>query len=123
MQHIWKFDTAHFSIILDAELESDPDLSWDESGEVREKLASGEWTNYCFCLRVLLNGREISADYLGNSIYADATEFCREHYGLATKPRAAGVLYGAYFPDMVRTAVHATRAYLCNVPTLRRVES
>jgi hypothetical protein len=117
--HLWTFKTARFTVLLDCEYEQDPDLSWDDTGEVREKLDSGEWGNFCFIVRVLFDGREIAADYLGNSIYEDPADFAREHYGIAPMGRAAGVLMGAYFPGMVREAVAEARKTLCAVPHLR----
>lgn len=124
MQHqwntIWSFKTKRFTVTLDWEWEEDPDLSWDETGEVIAKLQSGEWGNYTFRLRVLLDGREIACDYLENSIYADPMEFYREHIGLGAKRRADGKNYGDYFSDMVRQAIGEARSTLRDAPYMRR---
>lgn len=115
---IWTFETAHFKVVVDCDWESDPDLSWDETGEVREKINSGEWGNYCFRARLIWNGNEIATDYLGNSIHADPAEF-RDHVGLAIKSRADNANYGSYFKDMVGTVISEGRKALENIPRLR----
>jgi hypothetical protein len=117
---IWQFRTARFRIVVGWEWENDPDLSWDETGETREKLASGEWGNYCFAVKLYCDGIEIAADYLGNSIYADPAEF-RDHVGLAIKSRADGCTYGSYFTDMVRNVIAESRKLLSDAPRLRKV--
>lgn len=102
---IWTFRTRHFTVVVDCDYEDYPDLSWDETGEVLEKLESGEWGNYTMRARVIgPNGEELSADYLGNSIYADPREF-RDHVGSQGK-------YGSYFADMVHTVVTEARSAL-----------
>lgn len=116
---IWQFKTRNFRVELSAEIEQDPDLSWDDDGEVSAKLESGEWTNYCFAVRVYgPHGEELGADYLGNSIYADAAEF-RDHIGLAAKSRADGRNYGSYFVDMVRTAIAEAREAMADLQGVR----
>lgn len=100
---IWTFKTARFVITLDCDWETSPDFSWDETGETEEKCRSGEWDCVCFRVRVTLDGDEVAADYLGNSIYANVRDFRSEHVGSRGK-------WGAYFPDMVRTACAEARA-------------
>lgn len=122
MQHfetLWRFNTKRFSVDLACAEEYAPDISWDESGEVREKLESGEYVCACFRIRVLLDGAEIASDYLGESIYADVSDFRREHIGLTAKSRADGCNYGDYFSGMVRGAISAARKHLKNPPRLR----
>ena len=118
-EQIWKFETARFTVILECDFEDYPDISWDETGEVREKLESGEWGNYCFAVRVLCDDNEIATDYLGNSIYADPREFYIEHLGIRAQARASGMNIGCYFTDMVSRAIAEARKRLCNVPKLR----
>ena len=117
--NIWTFKTARFTVTLDCEPEQDGDLSWDETGETAYKIETGEWTNWCFRVRVTCDGREIGCDYLGNSIYADAREFYQEHIGLAALRRRDGMNYGCYFSDMVRSAVSEARKVLCSAPRVR----
>lgn len=118
--HIWRFNTARFSVILDCDWEENPDFSFDETGETEDKCRRGVWSCVCFRVRVLLDGEEIAADFLGNSIYADVCDFAREHLGC----RTAG--YGSYFPDMVREAISEARAEIRRrvdtAPRLRAVQ-
>lgn len=116
---VWSFKTARFHVELSAELERDADLSWDDTGEVAEKIESGALTNYCFRVRVVCDGNTISETYLGNSIYADAQEFQREHIGLRAKSREDGCSYGDYFTDMVHEVIADARKYLAALPRLR----
>jgi hypothetical protein len=103
-------NTAHYTVALDWTCDNDPDLSWmDDQGLAR--IANGEWTNCLFRVAVWCNGTEIAADYLGNSVYSDPMEFAREHRNGS----------GAYFPDMVRAAVHAARKYVNSIPANRKV--
>lgn len=117
--NIKTWNTKRFTVTLDYEWEEYPDLSWDKTGETVAKIESGEWGNYCFCVRVMADGREIATNYLGNSIYADPTDFYREHIGVAAKSRAAGVNYGCYFTDMMHEAIREARKALCNPPRIR----
>jgi hypothetical protein len=117
-EKIWEFETARFRVVVGWDWEDSPDLSWDETGETREKLESGEWGNYCFVAKVYCDGRELAADYLGNSIYAEPGEF-RDHIGLAAKSRADGCNYGSYFKDMVDNVITEARKAICDVPRVR----
>jgi hypothetical protein len=115
------FKTKNFRVVASIEPEDHTiDLSWDTNGEVAEKLASGEWEAFQTKVAVYWHGAEIAADYLGESIYADPLDFFKEHIGLAAKSRADGCNYGAYFPDMVRTAIGEAREHIANVPKLRK---
>lgn len=118
--NVWKFKTARFSISLDWEWEESPDLSWDDTGEVRAKLNNGEWGNYTFRVQILLDGREVASDYLGNSIYADPREFYTEHLGVRARSRVSGQNFGCYFTDMVDRAIDEARKLLANAPRLRK---
>lgn len=110
-ESIWTFKTKRFSVVVGWDWESDPDLSWDDTGEVTAKLNSGEYGNYCFCAKIYCDGREVSETYLGNSIYADPSEF-RDHVGAQGK-------YGSYFKDMIGEVIADARKALCDVPRLR----
>ncbi len=108
---LWRFETARFTVLLECAPEGDPDLSWADA-EMLEKLESGVYVNVTFRVRVMVDGRQIGCDYLGNSIHADVEDFRREHIGLAAKSLADGVSYGSYFPDMVRQAIGEARMTL-----------
>ena len=112
--NVWKFRTAQFTVTLDCTEETDPDLSWDETGETAEKIANGEWYNLTFRVCVKWNGAEMGVAYLGNSIYANPEDF-RDHIGMNGKG------YGSYFSDMVREAIEKARRYMSQMPRLRTV--
>ena len=101
-ENMWTFETARFAIKWDiAPCQDVLDLSWDEAGETLENLSSGLWCAFDSRVVVLLDGRAISGDYLGHSIYANPRDFRTEHFGGS---------FGSYFSDMVRTAVREARA-------------
>lgn len=119
---IWQFKTKHFIVRMSCDYDQDMvDLSWDDTGEVREKLASGEWAVYTFHAEVIerSTGNTIGEDYLGGSIYGDPEDF-RDHVGLAEKGRKDGRNYSSYFTDMIREAIkEARKNYTVPRPTLR----
>src|SRR5450830_645003 len=112
--NVWTFRTAQFNVTLDCTEETDPDLSWDESGETALKVATGEWHNLTFRVQVSCKGMGLGADYLGNSIYANPEEF-RDHIGMKAKGS------GSYFSDMVRGAIQEARSNMSQMPRLRTV--
>ncbi len=129
MQTIWTRTTANFTVALAYEWDNDMDLSWDDTGEVREKIESGEWGHYTFAVTVTENatGAEIGADYLGGSIYADPREFMdhracgRQNRELAARGETGRC--GSYFTDMVSAAIsEARKAYATQRPHLRAVK-
>jgi hypothetical protein len=103
-------ETARYSVILDYTQETNPDFSFDETGETAEKCNSGEWECVIFRVRVMHKetGLELSADYLGNSIYANPTDFAREHIGARGK-------WGSYYRDMVSQAIDEARATIAKL--------
>lgn len=96
---MWRFETARFAVVWTISDCYDLDLSWDESGEVAEKLESGEYQAFDSAVTVYLDGREIAADYLGQSIYADPADF-RDHVGLSKRATA----------DKARADIRAAKA-------------
>lgn len=128
MQTMWQFRSGRFTIRAEIEPDSVLDLSWDESGETAEKLASGEWEAFCTKVSVSLNGAEIAADYLGGSIYADPREFFADHRDADPMNRNCSIMraangercaIGHYFPDMVRQAISEARAWLADAQIAR----
>ena len=107
------FTTANFRVVLSCTEDDDLDLSWDETGEAREKLDSGEWTNFLF--RVAVHGPtgELAAEYLGGSIYADPLDFMDHRAcGRTNRQQCADNLSGrcgSYFSDMVGRACDEAR--------------
>ncbi len=109
---LWKFRTANFTIEVDAFADPDVDLSFDDTGEVRQKLRTGELTAFRTEARVTRwDGLVIGEANLGGSIYENPREF-RDHVGLAIKSRREGRLYGSYFKQMVSDAVDEARKHI-----------
>lgn len=109
--NIYTFKTKNFTITVDAEEECDPDFSFDETGETREKVESGEWECFCAVTRVFYRGSEIATDYLGNCIYDDPRKF-RDHVGSMGK-------WGSAFTDGIHEAIREARAHFAKMPKLR----
>ena len=75
--NIRTFETTNFRVSVDAEYDWDTDLSFDETGEVRHKLESGEFVAFQVAVTVTHKptGAELGADYLGGCIYKSIAEF------------------------------------------------
>lgn len=114
---IREFKTAQFRVVVDALEDYDIDLSFDETGETREKLESGEYIGFCARVRVLHDALgEVSSDYLGGCIYASLEEF-EDHRMCGKETRrlrseGSSAVCGSYFSDMIRTAVSDARKAL-----------
>jgi hypothetical protein len=92
---LWTFKTANFTVKWQISPCDDLDLSWDETGETAENIASGLWTAFDSRVIVTYRGREVGADYLGQSIYENPEDFRRG---------------SGYFSDMVAGAIAEARA-------------
>lgn len=53
---IREFKTKNFKVIVDAVEDFDLDLSWDDTGEVRDKLERGVYISFTARVRVLFHG-------------------------------------------------------------------
>jgi hypothetical protein len=120
---MYRFDIGRFSIRAEISPCHDVDLSWDDTGETREKLESGAWEAFDTCVSVRLNGIEIGANYLGQSIYEDPQGFFSEHRDADPMSRNCSVMRAAkgdhvcichYFPGMVSEAVREARDWLAS---------
>lgn len=111
METIWKFETARFTIVCECMPETEPDISWADQ-ETLDNLESGLYVNCCFAVRVILDDREITAEYLGNSVYENVLDFVTAHRNGER---------GHYFPDMVREAISTARATLRDAPIVRNI--
>lgn len=117
MMTIWEFKTKRFQVMVTAEEEYDLDLSWDETGEVSEKINNGFYMVFCAKAAVFLDGKEIASDYLSQCIYENLSDF-KDNLGIAKTP------YGSYFSAMVRAVIEEAREYLdkpCDKPTMRKL--
>ena len=119
---IREFQTAHFRIIIDAIEEDAPDLSFDETGEVLEKVDSGEYTVFCARARVIHDTLgELASDYLGNCIYSDISKF-EDHRQCAAETRrlhseGSNAVCGSYFADMIGEVCREARKRIQELKT------
>ena len=103
MCEMFKFETANFVVRAVIEPDDDVDLSFDETNETAEKVASGEWQ--CFGTIVTVSTRdgiELGKDSIWGSVYENPADFFKEH-------RGARGQYGSYFHDLVRGAISEAR--------------
>lgn len=114
METLWSFQTKNFRVTWSIEPDHDCDISFDETSETRDKLASGEWQCFSSKVAVFYDGNEIGADWLGGSIYANPADF-RDHIGMNSKG------HGSYFSDMVRAACREARAHMLKTRPYIRV--
>lgn len=110
------FKTKNFQVIAEALEENDLDLSFDDTGETQQNIESGKWVAFCARVRVLLHGREIGVDYLGNCIY-DSIDSFMDHKECGKQNReyeAQGKdgRCGSYFTDMIHEAIREARKTL-----------
>ncbi len=117
------FKTKNFTIIIDAIEEDSPDFSWDATGEVLEKVERGDYLCFTARVRVLLHGREIGVDYLGNCIYESFDKFM-DHWecGKQNRTWAKQGKKGrcrSYFKDMIHAAITEARKELKEAQTVK----
>ena len=77
------------------------DPSEDYYQELVEKLESGEWEHFIARVRVLYDGREMAAEYLGSCVAADPAEWFNTDQD--------------YVDSMVNTAMDAARTEAMNM--------
>ena len=101
---IWSFNTEHINVKVVALPEYCSDLSWDDSGEVQDKINSGEYVEFTACAIVTCTttGEELASDYLGSCIYENFVDF-RDNVGMNQRG------HGSYFSDMVKTVCSEAR--------------
>lgn len=114
LENIYTFKTRNFTIRVDAVEETNPDFSFDDTGEAQEMIERGDWL--CFAVRasVSFRGSDIGEDYLGNCIYQNIRDF-RDHFGIRKHANC-----GSYFTDMIRESIREARKTLSEMPTLRQ---
>lgn len=113
MKKMWEFKTKNFTVQWHIEPDSGCDMSWDETGEIQEKINSGEYECFISRMRVIHNGTGLTLgeDYLGGSIYANPADF-RDHIGAQAK-------HGSYFRDMVHSAISDARETLHKMQSIK----
>ena len=121
MIEMYRFETASFVVRALIVPDDDVDISFDETGETAEKLASGEWQAFGTIIRVEHAGVLLGQDSLWGSIYADPREFFTAHRDADPLNRNCSIMRAAkganvcichYFPDMVRCAIDDARRTL-----------
>lgn len=110
-QLMWSFHTRNFSIHASISHDLEIDLSWDDGGEIRRQLESGQLRAFFVIVTVSLAGTVIGEEASGECIYADPREFFAEHRKSLN----------CTFPDMVREAVRQARRFCANVPPVRHI--
>jgi len=127
MCELWRFETKRFAVILTAEPEQNPDLSWADP-DTLDAIDNGRLDCVTFIVSVELDGRTIATDCLGNSVYADLRDFAKEHRAADPMQRNCEAMRAAhggnavicsYFPSMVREAISEARKALGDMPALR----
>ena len=126
---MYRFAIGRFEIRAEIFPSHDVDVSWCETGETAANLESGLWEAFDTKVSVLLNGVEIGADWLCQSIYADPTEFFSSHRDPDPMNRNCTVMRAAwrgegnpdakvsichYFPGMVSQAIAEARQWIAS---------
>lgn len=123
METMWSFAIGRFEVRAEIEPCFDPDLSWCETGETANNIASGLWDCFNTRVSVWLNGVMIGSDWLCESIYESPQEFFSDHRSadamnrncsLMRAERGDNVVICHYFPDMVREAISEAREWLAS---------
>jgi hypothetical protein len=113
-EKMWSFQTSRFLIVAEiAPEDSAPEDSFDDCcQDAIDAIRAGDMAWFMVRVRVLHNGSELGADYLGGCAYNDASEFFNEHIKGAAYRRemaAKDIMCGSYFPQMVREAISEAR--------------
>lgn len=120
---IRKFKTPQFTVVVEAIEDDFLDLSFDDTGEVAEKLETGEYINFAVKASVYFRGLTIGDDFLGGCIYRNLDEFADHRIcGKQNREYAAKgevVRCGSYFHDMIRTAIKDARNTLSGMQKVK----
>lgn len=113
------FQTDKFAVTVTAIEDNDLDLSFDDDGEVRRKLESGELEAFAVKAALYFRGEEIASDYLGGCIYESPAAFM-DHRGIRRycPPGGKPGQCGSYFSDMVRGVISEGRKILSEIQRL-----
>lgn len=107
-QTIWTFNTKSFTYKFNILPDYDVDLSFDDSGEVRDKINKGLLECFIANIQILFKdtNKLLAEDYLGGCIYENPLDFI-DHRGNKGK-------YGSYFKDMIISVNEQARLELKN---------
>lgn len=119
----WVFRTANFTVKYETGPDHGLDLSFDDTGEISDKLVSGELMVFTARVAVYYDGTCVGEDYLGGCIY-ESPEAFMSHNGADPMDRNCSTMRAAYgdnrvichyFPDMVTRAIADARRTLCEM--------
>lgn len=123
IETIREFKTKRFTVRVKAVEDCDVDLSFDETGEVRKGLESGEFMAFGVVAKAYLDGVEIAEDSLWGCIYRSTAEFMdhKECGEQTRKLRESGsnAICGSYFADMVSSVCHDARKAIGAMQSVR----
>lgn len=116
------FKTRNFTIRVVAEEDHDLDLSFDDTGSVREGLRSGRLCAFQVAVTVYCQGHEVGVDYLGGCIYESPKAFM-DHVGIRHFSPSPGKIpegqCGSDFSGMVRSAIAEARKNVQKLKSIR----
>lgn len=99
------FKTQRFVIRFEALPEWDLDLSWDETGAVTRDIENCTVSVFCAKVSVLLDGKEVACNYLGQCIYRSIEEFITRYRH-------------DYFASLVRETIQEARSNILSLEPL-----
>ena len=103
---MWKFATKNFTVswFIEDDVLDTAYMEKALAARCRRKVADGSWECFQSEVQVTHNatGLVLGEAYLGNSIYADPSQF-RDHFNMTRKG------HGSYFADMVSEAIADAR--------------
>lgn len=105
MHTVYTFKTRRFTLELAVAPEMTSPRDHFDNDATCYAIDRGVYKWFEARVRVLLDGRELSTDYLGGCCYENYEEFRKD----------------AYFYDMARTAIREARQALANPPRLRNM--
>ncbi len=108
LEIIRTFKTKNWTVTARAVEDFDFDLSFDDTGEIRKQLETGELQSFGVVVTVCFQGVEMGEDSLWGCIYKSPREFM-DHVGIKALSRKDGRNYGSYFSDMVRQSIADAR--------------
>jgi hypothetical protein len=126
---MYRFETANFIVRAVIVPDNDVDVSFDETGETKDKINSGDWQAFGTIVTVeTQDGMILGEDSLWGSIYADPADFFSDHRSADPMNRNCMAMRAArggnvcichYFPGMIGEAIGAARKRLANLPKLK----
>lgn len=109
LQELRTFKRGQFTVTAHAVVDYDIDTSFDETGEVQQKLDSGEYSGFGVIVTVEHDQLgEVGSDSLWGCIYESYDAFM-DHKGIRALSRKDNCNYGSYFSDLISGAISEAR--------------